>query len=256
MTTHVNLAGSAPAVLQLLPNLEDNAVTQTVISILEELLEDGWRAVVASAGGPLEAVVKSLGVHHEKLPLDSSNPMTVWSNSGKLAKLARDRKAVLIHAHSRGTAWSGSSAARKTEAAFVTSFDRFVGEEDGPINKRFNSFMAAGDRVITVSDFLAGHLMGTYGIDASKIRIVHRGVDLSTFDPEKVRGHRLQKLSETWDIDLDRKILLLPGKIEASRGHLLMLQAMTKMIEGGLPALVFRQARPSGCLRQAGQPSG
>ena len=63
--------------------------------------------------------------------------------------------------------------------------------------------MTGADRVIAVSDFMAeasGH-----GVDPTLVRVVHRWIDPDEFDPERVRGHRVQALAERWGIGADRR---------------------------------------------------
>src|SRR3546814_1529526 len=77
-------------------------------------------------------------------------------------------------------------AARRTGTHFVTTFHSTYGLQNG-LKRRYNAVMTRGERVIAISDFIAGHIRENYGIDEFSLRTIHRGVDLTRFDPDRDR---------------------------------------------------------------------
>jgi hypothetical protein len=179
-------------------------------------------------GGPLERELAAQGSAHVRLTVETANPLTLSTNIGKLGKAIREHKVELVHAQSRAAAWSASYAARRAGIAFVTSFETAYQGGDGGLTRRWNAVMAEGARIIASSEYLADHIAQTYGVEASRLRIVRQGVDLDAFDPERMRGHRMTKLAERWHLGVDRKVVMLPGAIVRRRGHLAMLEAMQR----------------------------
>jgi hypothetical protein len=57
-----------------------------------------------------------------RLPMASKNPVTMFANARRLAKLVTDHKVTLVHARSRAPAWSAFLAARWTGRPFVTTY--------------------------------------------------------------------------------------------------------------------------------------
>ena len=227
-----------PGVLQVVPDLQESPAARAVLATARRLVTDGWRSCVASAGGPLERELASQGSAHLKLTVETTNPLTLSANIGKLGKAIREHKVALVHAYSRGAAWSGSYAAKRSGCAFVTSFETAYQGSEGGLSRRWNAVMAEGERIIASSEYLADHIAKTYGVEGPKLRIVRQGIDLEAFDPDRMRGHRMTKLAERWHLGVDRKVVLVPGRITRSRGHLLLLEAIQKLDRNDFVVLV------------------
>jgi glycosyltransferase involved in cell wall biosynthesis len=233
-----------PGILQVVPHLEEGTVARAVLATARRLVADGWRSCVASAGGPLERELAAQGSAHVRLTVETANPLTLSTNIGKLGKAIREHKVELVHAQSRAAAWSASYAARRAGIAFVTSFETAYQGGDGGLTRRWNAVMAEGARIIASSEYLADHIAQTYGVEASRLRIVRQGVDLDAFDPERMRGHRMTKLAERWHLGVDRKVVMLPGAIVRRRGHLAMLEAMQRLERDDFLLLVCGELEP------------
>ncbi len=65
-------AGEQPrAILQVLPSLVTGGVERGTTDIATALAESGWRAIVASEGGPMVREIERAGGTHITLPLGS-----------------------------------------------------------------------------------------------------------------------------------------------------------------------------------------
>jgi glycosyltransferase involved in cell wall biosynthesis len=183
-----------PAVLQVIPSLVSGGVERGTVEVATALVAAGWTAIVASSGGPMERELARAGVEHIHLPLASKNPLTIRRNAGALARIIREHKIDIVHARSRAPAWSAWKAARKTRRRFVTTFHNAY-DTGAPFKHWYNSVMARGERVIAISDFVAGHAASEYGIGADRLRTIPRGVDLKLFDANRVNGDRVADLA-------------------------------------------------------------
>ena len=146
---------SRPAILQVIPRLEEGGAERTTIEIAEALVKAGARALVASEGGRLEQVLAEVGGELVRLPLASKAPHRIWLNAGGIAELAAREGVGLIHARSRAPAWSAYWATQRLQLPFVTTYHGAYAERGG-LKRRYNSVMAKGDRVIANSEFTAG----------------------------------------------------------------------------------------------------
>src|SRR5262245_47351965 len=97
---------AGPCVLRVLPRLERGGVERGTVDIAGALMRAGWRAVVASAGGPMVREIERAGGVHVTLPLDSKNPITIRKNIPRLVEVIRGHGVHLVHARSRAPAWS------------------------------------------------------------------------------------------------------------------------------------------------------
>jgi hypothetical protein len=113
---------SGPAVLQVLPALHTGGVERGTCDMAAALMEAGWRAVVASAGGPMVRELERAGAVHATLPLDTKNPWSMWRNAARLAELVRAWNIDIVHARSRAPAWSALWASQRTGVPLVTTF--------------------------------------------------------------------------------------------------------------------------------------
>ncbi|HVH80313.1 MAG TPA: glycosyltransferase, partial [Stellaceae bacterium] len=157
MDTHIQEARHEtrpPAVLQVIPSLGSGGVERGTVEVAAALVAAGWKAYVASAGGPMERELARAGVEHIALPLASKNPVTMRRNTAALVDIIRRCRIDIVHARSRAPAWSAWRAAKRTRRRFVTTFHNVYGDT-GKLKHWYNSIMARGERVVAISDFVA-----------------------------------------------------------------------------------------------------
>ncbi|MES2710694.1 MAG: glycosyltransferase family 4 protein [Pseudomonadota bacterium] len=225
------------AILQLLPALVTGGVERGTLEIAEAQVAAGFRAFVASAGGPLVAPLEKLGAHHVALPLGSKAPWAMWRNAAALAALVRAEGVGIIHARSRAPAWAGLIAARRTGAHFVTTYHGSYNENFWG-KRLYNSVMARGDRVIAISRHIEALILARHAVDPARLRVIPRGVDPRVFDPAAVSAEAIAALRSRWRIDPGRQVILLPGRITRWKGQGVLVQAMAKLPGDAVALLV------------------
>jgi glycosyltransferase involved in cell wall biosynthesis len=224
---------SQRCVLQVLPNLISGGVERGTIDVAAALVQAGWRAVVASAGGPMVRELDRVGAEHITLPLSTKNYFNIKKNAETLAQVIRDKKADVVHARSRAPAWSAREACRQTGVPFMTTFHGVYGLGPFGIKKVYNRIMAEGEIVIAVSDFIRAHLMQEYNVPSERIRVIHRGVDLAMFDSAHVSPQRLIQLATKWRLSDSQHVAMLPGRLTAWKGHELLIDAIAELQRRG-----------------------
>lgn len=242
---------SPPAILQVLPALVTGGVERGTIEIAEAQIAAGFRAIVASAGGPMVTELERLGARHVALPLDRKSPLALWRNAARLAALARAEGVAILHARSRGPAWSALLAARRTGARFVTTYHGSY-NEGFPGKRAYNAVMAKGDRVVAISHFIAGLIAERHATPAERIRIIPRGVDPRRFDPALVVPERLALLRATWDVPEGRPVVLLPGRVTRWKGQGVLVEAMAAVPGDAMALLVGNQGGKRGFSDELG----
>jgi glycosyltransferase involved in cell wall biosynthesis len=215
-----------PVVLQVLPSLVTGGVERGAVEIAQGLGEAGWGAVVASAGGPMVREVVRAGARHVVLPVDSKNPLVMRANVDRLAALIEECGADIVHARSRAPAWSAMAAAARTGRHFVTTFHGTYNLGWFGLKRRYNSVMARGERVIAISHFIAEHAQRIYGLDPDRIRVIHRGVDFSRFDPQRVSPERIIALAQKWRLPDGHRVITLPGRLTRWKGQTVLIEAL------------------------------
>ena len=162
------------------------------------------------------------------MPVDSKNPITMYANISRLAKLIVAENVEVVHARSRAPAWSAYYAAQKTGRPFVTTFHGTYGQAN--MFKRFyNSVMTKGDQVIAISNFIAGHVRQHYGVPTNRIKVIHRGVDLTRFSAATVTAQRVISLANEWRITEGYPVVMLPGRLTRWKGQTVFIDAIARL---------------------------
>jgi glycosyltransferase involved in cell wall biosynthesis len=217
-----------PVILQVLPQMRTGGVERGTIEIADAISGSGMRALVASAGGSLLPNLAYAGGEHITLPLASKNPFRIWRNARALEKVIREEKVDIVHARSRAPAWSAWLAAKRTKTPFITTFHGVYGT-DPEIKKYYNAVMTKGDRVIAISYFIAQHIEENYTLDPSHLRIIHRGVDVELFAPERIQQQPMIDLAAKWRVPDDVPLILMPARITRWKGQHVLIEALGKL---------------------------
>ncbi len=217
-----------PTVLQVLPALESGGVERGTIEIAAAIEQAGGRALVASAGGRMLPTLERTGARHFALPLDQRAPWRIWRNAAALEGLIRSHGVDIVHARSRAPAWSAWLAARRTGAAFVTTYHGTY-NEGVPGKRLYNSVMARGRLVIAISGFIAELIQARHGTPPARLRMIPRGVDPAVFDPARVNGDRVPRLIAAWRVADGQPTIVLPGRLTRWKGQAVLIDALARM---------------------------
>lgn len=212
-------------VLQVIPRMRAGGAELGCLQIAEALVKSGNRALVVSEGGQLVEGLTGAGAEHIAMPVASKNPLTLFRNARRLAKLIRDEGVSIIHARSRAPAWSALWAARTTGIAFVTTYHSEYSER-GKLKNLYNSVMARSDMVIAVSDYMAHLIRTRYHTPEERIAVIHRAFDPEKFDPETISDDRIRAVRALLDADGSKPVLLLAGRITPRKAQNYLVEAL------------------------------
>jgi len=216
------------SVLQVLPHLNSGGLVSGAIEVSEALQKSGMRSFVASEGGRREREIIRTGGKVFNFSLGSKNPLIIFLNIYKLSRIIKKYKINIIHARSRAPAWSAYFAAKKMGIPFVTTFHGTYSIQNN-LKKKYNSIMVKADKVIAISSFINKHILSNYKVDQEKIVTVHRGINIEKYDYLKVSNERLIAFSKKFNIPEDSFVILLPGRITRWKGHILLIEAISKL---------------------------
>jgi glycosyltransferase involved in cell wall biosynthesis len=133
-----------------------------------------------------------------------------------------------VHARSRAPAWSCLLAAKITGRKFVTTFHGTY-NFNSKIKKFYNSVMVRSDLIIAGSNFIFSHIKENYTkyLDAKKkLLVIFRGINVDYFDPTSKLDSDEKKLLKEWQIEKDKKIILLPGRLTGWKGQEVFIEAV------------------------------
>ena len=87
--------------------------------------------------------------------------------------------------------------------------------------------------VIAIADFTRQYLISNYEIPEDKVKLLYQGTDLERFQPDPDVQREARKRYPL--PDNASPILGIIGSIEPRKGHLVLLEALKKLVDNGLP---------------------
>ena len=205
---------------------------------------------MVSNGGPMVRELERIGATHITLPVHSKKPWVMWRNVARLAQVIRDHNVDIVHARSRAPAWSAWAAARRTGRHFITTYHGTYNEGAMGLKRRYNAIMARGERVIAISDFIGEHVQRVHGVEDSRLRIIHRGVDLDKFDPVRVSPERIIQLARKWRLPDGYRVVMLPGRLTRWKGQGVLIEALSHLARRDVRCLLVGSDQGRAAYRQ------
>jgi glycosyltransferase involved in cell wall biosynthesis len=224
--------------LVVVPTLQAGAAEMGAVDLVRILTAAGHRAIVMSRGGRLEPRVTAAGAEFVYADVASKNPAIMARNAATMSRIVRSRKCDVIHAHGRAPAWSALVAAKLTGVPFITSWYKGFREQNA-LKRLYNSVMARGDRIVTVSDQLAELISEHYSVPADRIDVVPASVDLALFDPALMTAERLDAMRRIFGVTPADKVVLVVGRMLRRKGHHVAVQAARRLKDMGLKDFIF-----------------
>lgn len=219
-------------VLQVIPRMRAGGAELGCLQIAEALVKAGHRALVASEGGQMVAMLDAIGGEHIVLPVASKNPVTLALNARRMGEIIRSNGVSVIHARSRAPAWSAFMAARKANIPFVTTYHSEYSER-GRLKNLYNSVMARSDTVIAVSDYMAHLIRTRYHTPEDRIAVIHRAFDPAKFDPSAMTPERIAAVRQEFGADGSKPVLLLAGRITPRKAQHHLVSALGLLKQRG-----------------------
>jgi len=215
-------------VLQVIPKLGYGGAETGCYDIAHYLTENNCKSFIVTSGGELLKFVDKKKVKVFKLPVQSKNPLLILINAIILVGIILYNNISIVHARSRAPAWSCLLATKLTGRKFVTTFHGTYNFKSN-IKKIYNSVMIRSDLIIAGSNFIFSHIKENYSKylnDRKKLMVIFRGINVDYFDPTTKFESDEKKLLNKWDIEKDKKIILLPGRLTSWKGQEVFIEAI------------------------------
>ncbi|MBK67697.1 MAG: glycosyl transferase [Rickettsiales bacterium] len=221
-------ASKKPVVMQIIPELGAGGAEQGCIDVSNAIIAAGGRSIIVSNGGMRVYEAMKKGAEHITLPVHSKNPLTMWRNAQRLKNIIYKERVNIVHARSRAPAWSAYKACKETNTPFVTTCHAAY-KFEGKLKRKYNSVMASGDRVISISGFITDYLKDSYNISDDKIRLAYRGLPMEKYKPNAVTKERLITLAKEWRLPDGALVVMMPARLTRIKGHHFLIDAIAKL---------------------------
>ncbi len=215
-------------VLQVIPKLGYGGAETGCYDIAHYLPENNCKSFIVTSGGELTKFIDKEKVKLIRLPVHSKNPLLIFLNTIILIGIILFFNISIIHARSRAPAWSCLLATKITRRKFVTTFHGTYNFK-GNLKKFYNSVMVRSDLIIAGSNFIFSHIKENYskflGFN-KKFLVIFRGINVDYFDPSTKLEADEKKLLKKWEINKEKKIILVPGRLTSWKGQELLIGAI------------------------------
>ena len=215
-------------VLQVIPKLGYGGAETGCYDIAHYLHENGCGSFIVTSGGELLKFVDKKKVKIIRLPVHSKNPLLIFTNFIALVGIILFNNISIVHARSRAPAWSCLLASKVTGRKFVTTFHGTYNFKS-KFKKFYNSVMVRSDLIIAGSNFIFSHIKENYKNfinDNKKFLVIFRGINVDYFEPSTKLESDEKKLLKSWEIEKDKKIILLPGRLTSWKGQEVFIDAV------------------------------
>ena len=215
-------------VLQVIPRLGYGGAETGCYDIAHYLPENNCKSFIVTSGGELIKFINKEKVKLIRLPVQSKNPLLIFLNSIILIAIILFYNITIVHARSRAPAWSCLIATKLTRRKFVTTFHgtyNFSGE----IKKFYNSVMVRSDLIIAGSNFIFSHIKENYSEflkSTKKFLVIFRGINTDYFDASTKLESEEKEILKKWEINKEKKIVLMPGRLTSWKGQELFIEAI------------------------------
>tara|TARA_B100000686_G_scaffold58414_1_gene62694 strand:- start:2203 stop:3366 length:1164 start_codon:yes stop_codon:yes gene_type:complete len=221
-------------VLQVIPKLGYGGAETGCYDLAHYLPEQNCKSYVATSGGDLIKFINKKKVKIFRLPVHSKNPILILLNSIIIMFIVLIYNINIVHARSRAPAWSCLIATKITRRKFVTTFHGTYNFTN-KIKKFYNSVMVRSNLVIAGSNFIFSHINSNYGDfilkSKRKLLVIFRGINTNYFHYKKILPIKIDKFSKQYNIDRNKFIILLPGRLTPWKGQVLFIEALKFLLE-------------------------
>ena len=218
-------------VLQVIPKLGHGGAEIGCYDLAHYLYENDCSSYIVTSGGTLIKYINRKKVKLIRLPVQSKNPILILLNAIILTIIILILNINIVHARSRAPAWSCLIATKITGRKFVTTFHGTYNFNNN-IKKFYNSVMVRSNLIIAGSNFIFSHINENYSKylkPEKKFLVIFRGINTDYYDPKKIKEKDEIQLISKWKIDKEKKVILLPARLTAWKGHEIFLEALNKL---------------------------
>ena len=218
-------------VLQVIPKLGYGGAETGCYDIAHYLYENDCQSYIITSGGELTKFVKKKKVKLIRLPVQSKNPLIMLINALLISLIILFLNINIVHARSRAPAWSCLLATKITRRKFVTTFHGTYNFKS-KIKKFYNSVMVRSDLIIAGSNFIFSHIKENYSeylTDDKRLLVIFRGINTDYFDPSTILESDEDNLFKSWQLQVGKKVILMPGRLTFWKGQEIFLEALNKV---------------------------
>jgi len=221
-------------VLQVIPKLGFGGAETGCYDLAHFLAEQECKSFLITSGGELLKFVRRDKIKVIRLPVHSKNPIIIFINSIIIFFIILFYNIDIVHARSRAPAWSCLWACFFARKNFVTTFHGTYNFST-KLKLFYNSVMVRSKLIIAGSNFIFNHINENYqkylNPSKKKLLVIFRGINLEYFNLKNTSKKKVNTLAESWNIDKNNFIILLPGRLTKWKGQEIFIESLSLLLE-------------------------
>lgn len=217
LTTHLNLGG----------------IGIYVLSLAKGLAQKGHEVFVASSGGNLVAQLESYAVTHLAINIRTKsevNPKLIQAGR-QISRIIKEKNIEIIHAHTRVTQVLAHLISWKMGIPYVTTCHGFFKPR---IFRKI--FPCWGNYCIAISEAVREHLVNDLGLRKENITVVHNGVEIEKFLPDKFSREQKDNFKKDYGLDPFAPVVGTIARLSSVKGQQHLISAMEDILKANSEA--------------------
>ena len=204
--------------MQILPSMRSGGVEQGTLDVANYLASLEIKNYICSNGGQMLSYLNKKNVTHINLPVHSKNFFMMPFVAKKINSILKERGINILHFRSRAPSWL-LPFLNNINLKTVSTFHNVYGNQN--VFKRvYNSQLGKVDKIVAISNYVKYAIINNYNLNEEKITVINRGIDTDYFDSGVKKEEHLIKFIKKFNIDLEKKIILYPGRLTAWKGQI------------------------------------
>jgi glycosyltransferase involved in cell wall biosynthesis len=236
-------------VLHPCPDLEPTDVARETVTLAVQMQRSGWRALIASNGGPLVLEAERAAVRHGRMPLNRHGLLTNWRNRVMLEALIQRERPALIHAHGIDALVHAIGLCRIHRLPLVADFTQPL-PNDVRTKRILKQLNDMGALIRVPSDFMAQQLREIYELSPEHVATIPPGIDMRWHDAGAISPERLHSLSKLWRIPEQATVVLAPMPLSQDNGQMQLLAALAKLKRNDVFTVLVGDDREDPTMRE------
>jgi glycosyltransferase involved in cell wall biosynthesis len=211
-------------ILQVTTHIDIGGIANYILNLSGKLKAKGLEVIVASSGGNLENEFRSRKIPHQYLDIKTKFEFApkVMISAFRLARIIKDEKIDIVHAHTRASQVAVSLASRLTGVPYVTTCHGYFELRSRKI------FDTWGNKVIAIGDAVALHLKNDLGVKEERIENIYSGVDVNKFGRDYTQTEK-DAIKRTLGLN-DGPIIGTIGRLSPVKGQKYLVEAMGEIL--------------------------
>jgi glycosyltransferase involved in cell wall biosynthesis len=204
--------------IQILPSLRSGGVEQGTLDVANYLASLDIKNYICSNGGQMLSYLNKKNVTHFKLPVHSKFFFTIPFVATKINTILKENDINILHFRSRAPSWL-LPFLNKKNIKTVSTFHNVYGNQNF-FKRIYNSQLGKVEKIVAISNYVKHEIINNYNLNEKKITVINRGIDTDYFDSGVIKEENLIRFIKKYNIDLEKKIILYPGRLTSWKGQI------------------------------------